>query len=65
MSDQKPKMPQPELEDYLEMLMRYTQRYDIHMGSGYYITFWAKFKLEYPYAADDMEKWLEGRHKEA
>ena len=53
-----------ELEDWVEMLMRYMQRSNAAPLENEPVTMWQRFGREYLFVAADMERWLEKRHEE-
>jgi hypothetical protein len=48
-----------ELEDWLEMLIRYMRR---HHEQGYGDLLWDIFKEDYPHTAKELEEWLKSQH---
>ena len=48
-----------ELEDWCEMLMRWTAR---QPAIGYWDSIWSKFEEEYPPVAAEMKEWLKRQH---
>jgi len=58
-------MTKLELEDHLEMLMRWMSRKSLSKedtASVYKISSWQDFCREYPADAAELENWLEERH---